>query len=105
MLRQRTTNRLAGLSLDLRWNDDVHGGGGFRVLEHVVEKRELMLFEVNLFRLGAEEFVLDTGEFKLEKAVLRLECEDTGSEFLNGSKLGVVVSHHINDVACSLPTS
>jgi hypothetical protein len=122
MFGQRTTNWFAGLTLDLGRNDDVFGGGGFRVLEHLVEKRELVILDSKLLGLGAEELQFDTVEFELEKAVggkqllaltkqrgvLLLEPIEAGlqapSADLPGGKLTLFVSAHTDDVACSLPT-
>ena len=54
MLGQRTTNWLAGLRFNLGRNDDVYGGGGFQVPDHVIEKWELVIPVSKLLELEAE---------------------------------------------------
>jgi len=105
MFGQRTTNWFARFTLDLGRNEDVYGGGGFRVLEHFIEKRELVILDLKLFGLGTEELLFETGEFEMEKAVLLFEVKETNLKLLDGESFGFVVVRHINDVACSLPTS
>jgi hypothetical protein len=104
VLRQGATHWFARLPFDLRRHDHIDRGGGFGVLEHLIEKRELMLFDLNPFGFGSEELLFDASEFELEKAVLRFELKHTDLKLIKGESFGFVLVRHIIDIACSLPT-